>query len=302
MSTSEQVFGRDLDSARFWGDEATAYQRDLNHERADYHRGRLATAERLLASVAPGRVLDFGCGDGAFAIELAQRGFAVTGMDIAPKMVALAKSATAEIEFSVGGAGDLKSLEAGSLDGIVSLNVLAYLTDREMVDFWAGARHVLAPGGWLLLSHSNELFDLFALNAGTAAFFARHFTGGRGVGSLLADTDPQDATYNIRANPLNYRETLATQGFEEIVQAFFNLHPAPPPLLGDGDSGRVFDRDEIEKTETWKQMFQCSTYFSFSSRLAPTKPSAREDEQVLIAGPGWLNSGTVRDPRTAGRS
>ena len=40
----------------------------------------------LLGSVAGKTLLDVGCGDGAFAVELARRGAAVTGLDADPKI------------------------------------------------------------------------------------------------------------------------------------------------------------------------------------------------------------------------
>src|SRR3954464_14106502 len=46
-----------------------------------------------LADLAPGRALDVGCGEGADAIWLAQRGWAVTAVDISSVAVARAREA-----------------------------------------------------------------------------------------------------------------------------------------------------------------------------------------------------------------
>ena len=61
-------------------------------------------AEELVAfvnegSVAPGRALDIGCGTGTNALWLAQRGFDVVGVDIAPRAIerARAKSAQSQV-------------------------------------------------------------------------------------------------------------------------------------------------------------------------------------------------------------
>lgn len=226
------------------------------------------TAHRLLArsDLRPGTaVLDFGCGDGAFARQLAGEGFLVHGTDIAPTMVELASEQTpADIpaNFSVGTAADIA--EHDQVDALVCLNVLAYLTDDESAEFWMGARRAVRPGGWLLVSHSNELFDLFALNSGTAAFFARHLTSGQDISALLTTADQQNPSYNVRANPLTYAADMEAWGFTETAQAFFNFHPLPPSLLGPGDNGRLFDPDRIDVIERWKQMLQCSTYFSLA--------------------------------------
>ena len=118
----------------------------------------------------------------------------------------------------------------------------------------------------LLVSHSNELFDLFALNAGTAGFFAEHFTDGTPVGELLSAAAPGHPSYNVRANPLTYRDELAGHGLRQEAQAFFNFHPLPPALLGEGDAGRIVDPDEIARVPRWKQQFQCSTLFALARR------------------------------------
>ncbi len=272
---SDEAFGRELDSRRYWSDEAERYRRQVGGERGAYHDGRLAVARRLLerAALAPGaRVLDFGCGDGVLLEDLAQRGARVDGLDAAAPMIELARArlAAAGVEpgrLEVGSAEALAGYEDAELDGIVSVNVLAYLTADEERTFYDQAARVLRPGGMLLVSHSNELFDLYALNGGTAAFFARHLLPpGATVAPLLTRAGDGGTGYNVRANPLSYPAELRERGFEEAEQAFFNLHPQPPALLGPGDEGRIFDPNAIEALPHWRQQLQCSTYFSLSRR------------------------------------
>ena len=119
-------------------------------------------------------------------------------MDLVEEMVVLARGQDPDgrATYATGGAAQLAS--AGQCDAIVALNVLAYLTDAELDDFWSALDEILAPGGVLLVSHSNALFDLFALNAGTAHFFAEHFTDGAAVDDLLARTGPPPATTSAR--------------------------------------------------------------------------------------------------------
>lgn len=260
------IFGQDVHSADYWGDETAAYTEQVHGSLASYHAGRLRTAHRLLnrANLTGGRFVDFGCGEGTFPRQLAGDGFEVAGIDIAPSMIEVAREdVPAGVSFDVGSVYDLAS--QGPCDALVSLNVLAYLTDDENAAWWDAARAIVKPRGWLLVSHSNELFDLFALNAGTASFFRRNFDVD--PGDLLA-AEADNPTYNVRANPLTYPSLLATQGFEEVDRAFFNLHPAPPALLGPGAEGRVHDPDAIAALEPWRQMFQCSTYFSLARRRA----------------------------------
>jgi ubiquinone/menaquinone biosynthesis C-methylase UbiE len=65
----------------------------------------------LLGEIRGLNVLDVGCGDGDFAVELWRRGATVTGIDASPEMVeaarARAKREGAEISFLVGEAASI---------------------------------------------------------------------------------------------------------------------------------------------------------------------------------------------------
>jgi predicted TPR repeat methyltransferase len=166
----------------------------------------------------------------------------VVGIDPAAAMIDLARERDqgGTVEFRVGGAADLAG--AGPFDAVVSLNVLAYLTDEEMAQFWAGLTEGLAPGGVLLVSHSNSRFDEFSPRR------------------------PGLPSYNVRADPDTYAAELAARGLEEIAQAYFNFHPRPPAELGEGDAGRIFDPDEIASLALEQQQRQCSTLFALARR------------------------------------
>lgn len=83
-------------------------------------------AEQTLPAHAP--ILDAGCGTGLFAVGIAERGFYVTAVDIAPQMV----QATTERAQAAGVAeqmhfitGDLESVD-GSYAAVVCLDVLIH--------------------------------------------------------------------------------------------------------------------------------------------------------------------------------
>ncbi len=100
----------------------------------------------------PGRALDVGCGEGADAIWLAEQGWIVTAVDIAPTAVARGAAAAAErgldIEWQ---SRDLLAdrVEAGAYD-LVSLQYPGFPIERlpEVVDALTTA---VAPGGTLLV-------------------------------------------------------------------------------------------------------------------------------------------------------
>ncbi len=93
---------------------------------------------------APARVLEIGCGEGRVVRDLADRGFSVTGIDIAPSLVAAAEAADARCAFVVGDAAALPFPDA-AFDVVVAYNSLVDVEDMRAAVSEAG--RVLRPGG-----------------------------------------------------------------------------------------------------------------------------------------------------------
>lgn len=96
-------------------------------------------------------LLDLGCGTGGHALLLAERGYAVTGVDRSPAMVqqAIAKREDRKlsVDFLV---GDVRWLDLGSTyDAVISMFAVAsyQLTDDDLVSMFSVARRHLRPGG-----------------------------------------------------------------------------------------------------------------------------------------------------------
>ena len=112
----------------------------------------LLLMEDALAELPDGaRVLDAGCGAGLpVARQLVER-FRVTGVDISPVQIEMARENVPTAEFEV---GDLSALELreGTFDGIVCLFALFHLPRDEHATALAGFCQLLRPGGVLFLS------------------------------------------------------------------------------------------------------------------------------------------------------
>jgi SAM-dependent methyltransferase len=88
-------------------------------------------AQGLVAAVEPRsgeRALDVGCGRGAALLPLVQAGAVVTGIDLSPRMVALAQEVAPSADVRVGDAMQ-PDLPAESFDVVVSSLVLFFLPD-----------------------------------------------------------------------------------------------------------------------------------------------------------------------------
>jgi ubiquinone/menaquinone biosynthesis C-methylase UbiE len=106
----------------------------------------------LVGDVGGCRVLDVGCGDGAFALDLANRGAVFTGIDASAAMIDAAedraKRAKANITFRLGTAEHLP-FSAEQFDVVTAITILCFVEDAPPV-FREIAR-VLRPGGRLVI-------------------------------------------------------------------------------------------------------------------------------------------------------
>jgi len=102
-------------------------------------------------------LLDLGCGTGWTSVFLAQRGFAVTGVDIVPANIegarVLASKWNVQVDFHI---ADLDYLDlAQTFDCALIYNALHHTT-RQRAVLEAIRRH-LKPGGWLLIGEPSWL-------------------------------------------------------------------------------------------------------------------------------------------------
>jgi magnesium-protoporphyrin O-methyltransferase len=113
--------------------------------RATVRAGRDRMRRTLLGwlpdDLAGCRVLDAGCGTGAFAVEAARRGAHVVAIDLSPTLVALAREraprdlGAGAIEFRV---GDMLDPGFGRFDHVVAMDSLIHYRSRDIVRVLAG--------------------------------------------------------------------------------------------------------------------------------------------------------------------
>lgn len=128
--------------------------------------GEVDFVERELGADRAKRILDIGCGTGRHAIELARRGYRVTGIDLSEAQLrrARAKAAAAgvTVDFQRRDATQphfLQEFDAAIMfcEGAFSLME----TDEKNHAILIHAGAALRPGGKLLLTTLNALFPLF---------------------------------------------------------------------------------------------------------------------------------------------
>lgn len=120
-----------------------------------------ATAAFLAAGLAPeAHLLDLACGTGTYVLSLANRGFAVEGVDLDRGMIAqaTAKAAGSSARFTVADMLAIDRLFPGRrFDRIYCIgNSIVHLPDRETVAVLIGkCRALLASGGSLVIQIVN---------------------------------------------------------------------------------------------------------------------------------------------------
>ena len=103
--------------------------------RAGRDRMRSTLLSWLPQDLSGTRILDAGCGTGAYAVEAARRGARVVAIDLSPTLVDLARSrlpadVAARIDFR---SGDMLSAELGQFDHVVAMDSIIHYSPEDAV-------------------------------------------------------------------------------------------------------------------------------------------------------------------------
>lgn len=112
-----------------------------------------------------GLVADVGCGPGHVARYLHDQGVTIVGLDLSPKMIAIAARLSPDVEFRVADMRELPLADA-SLAGVLAFYAIVHFEPHELAVVIQELRRVLMPGGLALIAfhigdqvvHLDELF------------------------------------------------------------------------------------------------------------------------------------------------
>ena len=157
-----------------------------------------------LAGLAPGRALDVGCGEGADAVWLAQRGWEVTALDVSQvaldRAMAAAHAAGVTVRWILSDLVESPDI-AGGFD-LVSAQypALPCTPGHEAERTLIGA---VAPGGFLLVVHHADMASHVAKDAG---FDPADYVSPSDVATLLDDE------WEIAFDPRRPRDVIGGAG------------------------------------------------------------------------------------------
>lgn len=116
------------------------------------HEYLLPALDSLLAktTISAKRIFDLGCGNGAVANWLSQKGFEVCGVDPSESGIAEANKAYPNLNLKVGSAYDPLSSTFGQFPLVVSLEVVEHVYAPR--DYAKCVKDLLVPGGTAFIS------------------------------------------------------------------------------------------------------------------------------------------------------
>jgi SAM-dependent methyltransferase len=124
---------------------------------ADHFRDELANLPvecrslELFASLVDGPVLEVGCGTGLATAYLHDLGVAVTGVDLSPGMLDVARRTCPDVEFEEASMLALPHAD-GAFDGVLAFYSTIHVPDEELPTALSELARVLRPGGPLMLA------------------------------------------------------------------------------------------------------------------------------------------------------
>jgi SAM-dependent methyltransferase len=136
--------------------------------------------------ISPGRVVEFGCGSGAVARYLHDRGHDVSGFDTSPAMIRLAQKKAPRVKFTV---ASLNTARLPACDALVGVGeVVTYLPGglASLRRFFTKASRALGPGGVLVFdfmeSARRRTYDVKTIDGpGWSIAVQARFDASRGV-------------------------------------------------------------------------------------------------------------------------
>lgn len=142
-------------------DEIADWHDELVETGPLYHDMIVPTLLVLAGDVRNQRILDVACGQGLATRELAQRGATVTGADISPRMLELARRRELDeplgIDYRDGDAETLAGLPASAFDGATCCMGLMNITNLRACA--ASLRRVLRNAGWFVAVITHPCFQ-----------------------------------------------------------------------------------------------------------------------------------------------
>jgi ubiquinone/menaquinone biosynthesis C-methylase UbiE len=242
---------------KYYSDNSSKYHSCYDGE-GDYPANsfRLEIARHLIKQLSPKpvRILDAGCGDARVLAELVKDGFDCVGFDNNELMLELGAKVLGEYEIDVGRIRNASIYEIphpdASFDAVLCLGVVSNLPDHDKI--FKEFKRVLKPGGRVIASFTNQLFDIFTFNQYTIDMCIDLMSEAKIPNQVIRDVSdklrslikleevptPFKAMFDTDINKtgvalekysqLNIAEKLQSRGFQLEEIRHYHYHPMQP--------------------------------------------------------------------------
>lgn len=227
-----------------YNDIAEWYDQYLR-ERPIYSEVILPNLLALVAEVEGQVVCDLACGQGWVARELARRGAQVTGLDLAPNLLTLARAYEAQVPLGIvyvhGDAQRAEPLGDRQFTGCVCVMALINIPDLRAT--LQSVRRILQPGGWFVFAIPHPCFE--TPHAQWVPLPDPEHPLGKIVTGYFDERQWVSANPNgVRSRVADYHRMLSTY-LNELADAGFVLDRALEPSPSAGQAERVPGNREV---------------------------------------------------------
>jgi len=239
-----------------------AYEGKRNLYPVGVHRLRIA--KDIITEYADGKtlkILDVGCGGGKLCVELAKRGHTVHGIDQSYQMLTLSRQLIHEqlgksnnIKLSYGNF-ESRTFKKNHYDVIVALGVIGYIKDKKSL--FTLAKQSLKPGGLLIISCRNRLFNMFP----TSIYIEDEISGGN-ANHLIREIRNIYSLYTKKPFPKKPKESPSQQTPDEMIAlgkengletlSFRGVHPH---FFTKELSARLLEYEDSPLSLIWSSVF-----------------------------------------------
>jgi SAM-dependent methyltransferase len=219
--------------AELWSERAHDWAELVESEAQPWLEPIYAEALDRLAAGPGTALLDVGCGAGRFAAMAAARGARVSGIDITPAFVAIAREGTPGGDFRL---GDMQALpwDDGTFDAVTGFNTFFYAED--MREALREAFRVARPGARLAMTafgrpENCDFTPALELIAEAVPAFAVEADDGPPLERLLVDAGFTVELSEYRLNTETYAD------MDTLVRGYLAIGPLRQAVRAVGEDG-----------------------------------------------------------------
>ncbi len=203
-----------------WGKVASWYDKVVNEEDSYQVKVILPNILRLLGPEKGKKIIDLACGQGFFSHAFAAHGATVTGVDISPELIEIARKHAGHTEdFYISSADNLSKFKEKSFDA--SACVLAMQNIEKMPQTLKEVGRILKEKGKLVLVLNHPSFRIpgksaWGFDDKANVQYRRvdeYISESRAVIDMHPGAEKKDLTYSFHRPLQAYSKSLANAGF-----------------------------------------------------------------------------------------